>query len=76
MEELIKHQLKNILYENNLILKNHHGGRNNLSMVTVRACIDTECAEIVEENNLVVVLMTDLFAAYDTVDTEILLGNL
>ena len=45
-------------------------------MVTVRACIDTECAEIVEENNLVVVLMTDLFAAYDTVDTEILLGNL
>ena len=75
-EEHIKTNLNNHCEENNIILKNHHGGLKGRSTITARAVIETEIEKQYQENKLVVAASTDLSAAYDTVDHKILLMKL
>ena len=62
--------------ENQIILKNHHGGVIGRSTVMARVVIETEIEKQYQENKLVVAASTDLSAAYDTVDHKILLMKL
>ena len=76
IQELLKRQLSSYFEGNNLILKNHHGGRKGHSTVTARAVIDVECAKIVDQNKLGFVFSTDLSVAFDTVDVKILMKKM
>ena len=75
-EEHIKTHLNIHCEENDIILKNHHGGLKGRSTLTARAVIETEIEKQYQENKLVVAASTDLSAAYDTVDHKILLMKL
>ena len=48
-EELMKRQLSEYFESNDLILKNHHGGRKGYSTVTPRAVVDAECSKVTEK---------------------------
>ena len=52
VEEFIKYRISNYFDEQNLILKNPHGGRKGMSNITAWACIDIDCSEVIEKNNL------------------------
>ena len=62
--------------QNNIILKNHHGGLKGQSTMTAWAVIETEVERNYKENKLLVSASTDPSAAYDTVDHKILLMKL
>ena len=76
IQELIKQQMSSYFEDNNLILKNHHGGRKCHSTTSARAVIDAECSDIIDNNKLGFILSTNLSAAFDTVDRDILVKQM
>ena len=75
-EEHMKTHLDKHCDENEIILKNHHGGLKGRSTMTARAVIETEIEKQYQETLLVVAASMDLLAAYNTVDHKILLMKL
>ena len=61
---------------NNTLLLFHHGGRASHSTTTALADIQYRLIKNYDNNKISALLTTDLTAAYDTVDTSILLDKL
>ena len=64
------------LFENNIILDGHHGGRKKYSTTTALTDITHNIQYNFEKNRIVSTVSTDLTAAFDTVDTQILLNKI
>ena len=61
---------------NNIIHNNHHGGRHSHSTTTALTNITHKLNHNYETNKISATLTTDLTAAFDTVDTDILIQKL
>ena len=76
VEQHIKTHLDTFLEAHNIIHQHHHGGRRKHSTTTALAqiynCLHTQY----EKGVITAVLQTDLSAAFDTVDTQILLNKM
>ena len=68
--------LNNYLDDNKIIVPYHHGGRKSHSTTTALAEILYRINKNYDNDKIIAVLITDLSAAYDTVDSEILLKKL
>ena len=67
--------LIDFLTENNILHNHHHGGRANHSPETAMAAIQLGLGINCDNNFISTILSTDLSAAYDTVDHQILEKN-
>ena len=76
IEEVIRSQLEKFLTKTKVITPNHHGGRKNHSTATAKSAMDMDINNFRDKNLAIGVLTTDLSAAYDTVDTHLLLNKL
>ena len=76
LEQHILNNLNNFLEENNILHENHHGGRKSHSTLTAVTQIYNELFFNYENDKISVTLCTDLSAAYDTIDTTIVLDKL
>ena len=65
--------LLNFLNSNNILDKNHYGEHHNHSTTTALADILYTTHVSYDRNKIIAILATDLTAAYDTVDKDILL---
>ena len=74
-EHLLKHLLQ-FLDNNHIIHKNHHGGRRGFSTTSALLQIQNQIYRMHDKNRISALLTTDLTAAFDTVNTEILLTKL
>ena len=72
---ILQHLLP-FLEQNDIILNNHHGGRHLHSTTTALTDITYKLNNNYENNKISATLTTDLTAAFDTVDTDILLTKL
>ena len=61
------------LVDNQIITVEHHGGLPNYSTMSAKAIIDYYGTKASEDNRQAGILSTDLSAAYDTNDCDILL---
>ena len=75
-EEHTKIHMNTYFEENNLILKNHHGGLKGRSTMRARAIIEHNIEDGYQKKKLMVAASTDLSAAYDIVNHEIPLKKL
>ena len=73
METHLTKHLNIFLTKHKLINKNHHGGRSSHSTTSAITQIYNQLHKNKENNKISVVLTTDLSAAFDTIDTDILL---
>ena len=76
IEEYMKSCLISFLDQNNIIHKNHHGGRAFHSPITAQAHIHNEMLMNYENDKTTAILTTDLSSCYDTIDHRILLRKL
>ena len=80
LEKLIEQYFKDCLIDhldiNDCIVKNHHGSLKNHSTVTAIASINYNLTKQYYNNNYTALIQTDLSAAFDTVDSSILLQKL
>lgn len=76
VEQHIKTHLDTFINAHNIIHTNHHGGRRKHSTTTALAQIYNTLHTQYERGSITAVLQTDLSAAFDTVDTSILLDKL
>ena len=75
-EEHISINLQRYLKCNNILNKNHHGGRKSFSTTTALLEIINKLNTNYDKNLISALFTTDLSAAYDTVDIDILLNKL
>ena len=73
---MLKTQLDKFLDENNVITPKHHGSRKLHSTLTAKIAIDDNITKSRESKLATGLMTTDLSAAFDTVDTDILLNKL
>ena len=76
VEQHIKLHLDTFLNKHNIIHAHHHGGRHKHSTTTALAQIYNTLHTQREKGLITATLQTDLSAAFDTVDTKILLAKL
>ena len=76
IEAELKNQLESYFEDNKLIPNEHHGGRKNHSTVTAMTSMDYNHKEIKESKDTVAIITTDLSAAFDLVDHELLIKKL
>ena len=76
LEDLMKKQITKYIDQENITPEQHHGGRPEFSTVTAKAILDNVASKGVENKNIVLTVTTDLSAAYDIIDHEILLDKL
>ena len=76
VEEYFLEILIDFLIENSILHNNHHGGRANHSPETAMAAIQLGLGINCDNNFISTILSTDLSAAYDTVDHQILTKKL
>ena len=65
--------MEGFLDSHKIISKFHHGGRKGHSTTTALAMIQNFLYNNKEQDNITLTLLTDLSAAYDTIDHEILI---
>jgi hypothetical protein len=75
-EKFIFKQLQTYMENNNLINKEHHGGRKDHSTTTAVLQLENIFTEELDQNNLVGLILIDLSAAYDMVDHFLLIKKL
>ena len=75
-EEHIKRHLNKYLVENNIIDEAHHGGQTKHSTQTAKAELDITNENNPQNDKITSIISTDLSAAYDTINHEILLAKL
>ena len=68
--------MMNHIEENQILLKEYHRGLHNHSTMTARSIIYYYMAKKIENDDVGVILSTDLSAAYHTVDHNILIQKL
>merc|ERR1711954_89226 len=73
IEEAIKNQIDEYLDDKKVIPKEMHGVRKNHNTLTAKMSVDENINNTKNKNKNVVVLTTDLTAAYDTLDHALLL---
>merc|ERR1711867_308152 len=61
---------------NQIILPDHHGSRKDFSTMSAMACLNHRLINIYHDGLISAVIQTDLSAAFNTVDHEILLSKL
>ena len=76
IEEHILRNLTSYLEDNNILHPNLHGGRKGHSTTTALLQITERLNKSYDKNLITTTLLTDLSAAFDTVDHEILLSKL
>ena len=76
MESYFLYHIEDFLKKNNVLDKNHHGGRKKHSTVTAVTQIYDKLYSNDDKGLHTLLLVTDLSSAYDTIDTEILLQKL
>ena len=76
LEEYILINLNKHIKENNIINNNHHGGRKGYSTTSALININNEININSEQGKITAILATDLSAAFETVDHEILIKKL
>ena len=76
IEKHINNNLNIFLTNNNIIHKNHHGGRKGYSTTTALTQINNILLKNYENNKITATLITDLSSAFDLVDNQILLNKL
>ena len=72
----MKQQMTTYFENNNIIGDNHHGSRQEHGTETVTAHIDQTITQNYDNNKITTILQTDLSAAFDTVDADILTDKL
>ena len=75
-EELIKSHMEDYMNQMNIIPKEHHRARHGHNTLTAKLSIDENINSIRSQQKNVVYLLTDLTAAYDTVDHRLLITKL
>lgn len=73
IEEILKRRIVNYLEEHNIIRDEHHGGRKHHSTISAKAVLEEAAAKCLDQNKLGVLLSTDLTAAFDTCDHQVLI---
>ena len=76
LEKVVCQQFTKFLESNNLLPENQHGFRANHSTVTALIAMQSEWIRNTEEGLVTGILIWDLSAAYDTVDTDLLCEKL
>ena len=76
IEECIKSQMEKFVKDKNVIPPEHHGARKSHNTLTAKLNIDENVNEMREKNKNVVILSSDLTAAYDTVENGLLLSKM
>merc|ERR1712177_48290 len=76
VEEFLKEQLSEFVDHNQIILPDHHGSRKDYSTMTAISCLNHKLLNDYNDGLISAVIQTDLSAAFDTVDHEILLKKL
>ena len=69
-------QVNEYLDRNNLVPDDHHGGRKGHGTTSALCCLNKNIAKCVEESDTTMVLTTDLTAAFDLIDHQILIEKL
>ena len=68
VEEHVKTELLEYLDENEILLKNHHGGRSGHSTLSAKSVLDFNGEKALDEDNLAVLVSTNLSSVFDLVD--------
>ena len=76
IEEFIKKQINTFLEENWTILNDHHGSIKNHSTLTALSFLHNKLINNYHDGNISTIIQTDLSAAFDTVDHNILVNKL
>ena len=76
IEEVLKNKITAYLEENNIISEEQHGGRRYHSTTTAKAIIEEAARRNLDNNKLGIVVSTDLTAAFDTVNVQIMIKKL
>ena len=76
IEEVLKRKMIKYFEDNDLIVKEQHGGRKNHNTITAKAVIEEACRKNLDKNKLGLVISTDLTAAFNTVNHRILYNKL
>ena len=76
IEEVMKRQLSKFFEDNDVIPPEHHGGRVGHSTMSAKSVVDYNAGKLAETKKAACIITTDLTAAYDTVDHEILVNKL
>ena len=76
VEQHIKTHITNFITKHNIIHQNHHGGIQDHSTTTALTQIYNTLQTQYEKSQITAILQTDLSAAFDTVDTDILTQKL
>ena len=76
IEQYLKDQLIDFLDIHNIINEQHHGSRIDHSTLTALSCINHKLITNYHNVKISTLLQTDLSAAFDTVDHNILCGKL
>ena len=76
VEEHLKREMEEFILDNEIMNKDHHGGRRNHSTVTAKVSIELEALKENEEGRTVAVYSMDLSAAFDTISHPILRSKL
>ena len=76
MEEVLKVKIMNYLEDNNILAEEQHGGRRHHSTATAKSVLEEAARRNLDENNLGIIVSTDLTAAFDSVDTTIMMKKL
>ena len=76
IQTILRSQMEQHFEDNDLISKEHHGGRKNHSTVTALASIDLNHKKLKEKNNTVAIMTTDMSSAFDLVNHKVLIKKL
>ena len=76
IEKYMKEELMKYLEENEIILKQHHGGLPGHSTLTAKTVLDYLSSKAIDEDNLAILISMDLSSTFDCIDHQILLKKL
>ena len=76
IEQYLKDQITDFLDIHNIIVEQHHGSRIDYSTLTALSCINHKLITNYHNGKISTLLQTDLSAAFDTVDHNILIQKL
>ena len=76
VEEVLKRRLTKYFEDNNLLSEEHHGGRRYHSTVSAMSILEEAARRNLDKNKLGIIISTDLQAAFDTVNSRLLIQKL
>ena len=73
IEDVLKRKMMDYFEENEILVKEQHGGRSNHNTITAKAGIEEACRRNLDKNELGIIVSTNLTAAFDTVNHRIMI---